>query len=321
MLLVLCFCAASLACARETDAPVKYSAYLFVYFTGNSSDGEAIRFALSRDGYHYAALNGNRPVIPSAEISDKGGVRDPHVTRSADGKMFYMVVTDMKSSQGWNSNHGIVLLKSTDLIRWTHARVDVKATFPEFARIDRAWAPQTIYDAEAKKYMVYWSMHSPDIPRDVIHYAYANADFTALESAPKVLFHHPAGKSCIDGDIIYKDGIYHLFFKTEGDGNGIKKAVSERLTGGYALQDRYLQQTNRPVEGSCVFQLIGEDRYILMYDVYTSGSYQFTESTDLEHFTVIDRSISMDFHPRHGTVIPITEEEYERLARHWGTPL
>jgi beta-xylosidase len=292
---------------------------LFVYFTGNSSDGEAIRFATSRDGYDYTALNGNRPVIPSSEISDKGGVRDPHITRGVDGKTFYMVATDMKSSQGWNSNHGIVLLKSTDLIHWTHARVDVKATFPGFARIDRAWAPQAIHDASTGKYMVYWSMHSPDIPRDVIHYAYANADFTALESAPEVLFQHPAAKSCIDGDIIYKDGKYHLFFKTEGDGNGIKKAVSERLTGGYVLQDRYLQQTDRPVEGSCVFQLTGEEKYILMYDMYTSGRYQFTESVDLENFKVIDRLVSMDFRPRHGTVIPITEEEYERLAREWGT--
>ena len=40
----------------------KYSAYLFAYFTGNAKE-EAIRFALSNDGYNYMALNGNNPII------------------------------------------------------------------------------------------------------------------------------------------------------------------------------------------------------------------------------------------------------------------
>ncbi|MDR2130318.1 MAG: glycoside hydrolase family 43 protein [Odoribacteraceae bacterium] len=298
-----------------------YRAYLFVYFTGNSGDREAIRFAVSRDGYNYKALNNNQPVINSADISAKGGVRDPHILRGVDGNTFYMVVTDMKASQGWSSNHGIVLLKSTDLINWTHSKIDIKATYPEFSTINRAWAPQTIYDPDAQKYMIYWSMNSPSLGHDVIHYAYANADFTALEGTPQVLFHHPRAKSCIDGDIIFKAGQSHLFFKTEGDGNGIKKAVSNTLTGGYLLQDRYLQQTTEAVEGSCVFRLINQEKYILMYDLYTSGKYQFTESDDLENFKVADASVSMNFAPRHGTVIPITEEEVARLTRQWGQSL
>ena len=52
-----------------------------------------------------------------------------------------------------------------------------------------------------------------------------------------------------------------------------------------------------------------------MYDVYMKGKYQFTESTDLENFKVIDHAVSMDFHPRHGTVIPITEKELKRLYK------
>jgi GH43 family beta-xylosidase len=305
-------------CIKEDEG---YSAYLFAYFTGNSGDQEAIRFAISRDGYNYKALNGNQPIISSALISDKGGVRDPHILRGVDGNTFYMVVTDMKSAQGWSSNHGIVLLKSTDLINWTYSKIDIKATYPEFNNINRAWAPQTIYDPVAQKYMLYWSMNSPTLSYDIIHYAYVNADFTALEGTPQVLFYHPQSKSCIDGDIIFKDGQYHLFFKTEGDGNGIKKAVSDNLTNGYILQDKYLQQTTEAVEGSCVFRLINQEKYILMYDLYTSGKYQFTESFDLENFKVVDATVSMDFTPRHGTVIPITEEEGERLAEKWGQSL
>jgi hypothetical protein len=305
-------------CISEDEG---YRAYLFAYFTGNTGDQEAIRFAISRDGYSYKALNSNQPVISSALISDKGGVRDPHILRGADGNTFYMVVTDMVSAQGWSSNHGIVLLKSTDLIHWTYSKIDIKAVYPQFGNITRAWAPQTIYDPAAQKYMLYWSMNSPTLGYDIIHYAYANADFTALEGTPQVLFHHPQGKSCIDGDIIFKDGKYHLFFKTEGDGNGIKKAVSSTLTGGYVLQDKYLQQTTEAVEGSCVFRFTNQEKYILMYDLYTSGKYQFTESSDLEDFKVAEAAVSMDFAPRHGTVIPITEEEGERLVQQWGQSL
>lgn len=67
---------------------------------------------------------------------------------------------------------------------------------------------------------------------DIIYYAYANKDFTDIEGEPKPLFLPENKKSCIDGDIIYKDGLYHLFYKTEGNGNGIKKATTSSLTSG-----------------------------------------------------------------------------------------
>ena len=78
----------------------KYSAYLFVYFTGNTINEEQIRFALSDDGYNFKALNNNQPVISSKTISLSGGVRDPHILRCEDGKTFYMVATDMVSAKG-----------------------------------------------------------------------------------------------------------------------------------------------------------------------------------------------------------------------------
>ena len=55
------------------------SAYLFVYFTGNRMSEEAVRMAVSLDGYNYKALNGNQPVLDSRVISSTGGVRDPHI--------------------------------------------------------------------------------------------------------------------------------------------------------------------------------------------------------------------------------------------------
>lgn len=293
-------------------------AYLFTYFTGNSKADEAIRFAISADGYHYKALNNDKPVISSEKISSTGGVRDPHILRAEDGKTFYMVATDMVSADGWDSNRAMVLLKSTDLIRWTSAVVNIQKRFPNNENLLRVWAPQTIYDKTVKKYMVYWSMKHGNDP-DKIYYAYANADFTDLETTPKQLFFSPTNGSCIDGDIIYNKGKYNLFFKTEGRGNGIKKAVSNKLTAGYVLQDKYLQQTKEAVEGAGVFKLNHSDEYILMYDVYMKGRYQFTKSKDLEHFSIVDQDVTMNFHPRHGTVLPITQQELSRLLKQWYT--
>ena len=299
----------------------KTSAYLFVYFTGNRKDEEQIRFAVSDNGYNFKALNHDNPIISSPAISLTGGVRDPHILRGVDGKTFYMVVTDMVSDLGWNSNRGMVLLKSTDLIHWTSKAINIPTAFPkEFGDILRVWAPQTIYDPAAKKYMVYFSMlKSTPGDYDKIYYSYVNKDFTALETTPKQLFFSPDKKACIDGDIVFNNGKYHLFFKTEGHGDGIKKATADKLTGEWTLIDKYLQQTTSRVEGAGVFKLNNSNDWILMYDMYTSGRYQFTRSSDLENFKAIDQDVSMDFHPRHGTVLPITAEEAIRLRSKWMT--
>lgn len=297
----------------------RYHAYLFTYFISNAPEAEAIRFAISYDGFNYRALNDNLPVIDPKTTSLTGGVRDPHILRCEDGRAFYMVVTDMVAANGWDSNRGMVLLKSTDLVNWTHSTVHIPDKgYAGYEDLKRVWAPQTIYDSVAGKYMIYWSMQFGDGP-DTIFYAYANYDFTDIEGEPQVLFMPSNGKACIDGDIIEHDGLYHLFYKTEGHGDGIKKATTRSLTSGeWQEYDRYLQQTDRSVEGSCVFPLIGNDKYILMYDVYRDGAYQFCQSTDLFNFTVVDHAVSMDFHPRHGTVMQITAAEADRLERRWG---
>lgn len=316
---LLCLSALTSAFAEKIEEK-DLAAYLFVYFTGNHISQEAVCYAVSMDGYTYWALNDNKPVIDSKVISSTGGVRDPHILRCEDGKTFYMVVTDMVSDNGWDSNRAMVLLKSTDLVNWSHSVINMQKRYEGQERLKRVWAPQTIFDPEAKKYMVYWSMKYGDGP-DVIYYAYANEDFTDLEGEPKPLFVPADKKSCIDGDIVYKDGVYHLFYKTEGHGNGIRVATTTSLTSGQWKENlEYKQQTKEAVEGAGTFKLIGEDKYILMYDVYMKGAYQFTETTDLEHFKVIDHDVKMNFHPRHGTIIPITRSELKRISDKWGKP-
>ena len=314
----LCFLSGTFAQQVERKSPMSLSSYLFVYFTGNGTDEEQIRFALSKDGYNYLALNDNKPVINTEKISSTGGVRDPHILRGKDNKTFYMVATDMQvAKNGWGPNYAMVFLKSTDLLNWKSSVINIPARFPEFATVNRVWAPQTIYDPKAGKYMIYWSMRF-GTDKDKIYYAYANKDFTGLESVPKQLFFSPDNAACIDGDIEFKDGQYHLFFKTEDRQPGIKKAVSDQLTTGYVMKnDNYLQQTSEAVEGAGTFRLNNSEEWILMYDLYKKGKYQFTKSTDLEKFTAVDDEVSMDFHPRHGTVLPITAKEAAALTNKW----
>ncbi|MFA5326407.1 MAG: family 43 glycosylhydrolase [Prolixibacteraceae bacterium] len=297
------------------------SAYLFVYFTGNGLGEEAIRYAVSEDGFHFRALNKNEPVIDSKKISTSGGVRDPHILRCNDGKTFYMVATDLYvPDQKWN-NHAMILLKSADLIHWESSVVNIPKTFPEeFGDVNRVWAPQTIYDEATGKYLIYFSMKQAE-GSDIIYYAYSNADFTGLESAPKQLYFPPAEsntKACIDADIIPFNGKFYLFHKAEDGAPGIKLAISDQLTEGYKLvSDKRVDKETNPVEGSGIFKLNHSNDWILMYDVYTSGRYQFAKSSDLQSFTVIDEEISMNFHPRHGTVLPITAEELKSLLSEW----
>ena len=198
---------------EEAKDPNAMVAYLFTYFNSNDPKDEQICYAISDDGYNFTPLNHGKPVISSDTIAYTQCVRDPHILRCEDGKTFYMVVTDMQSNHGWSSNRGIVLLKSTDLINWQHSAINFPTRYTKaWKNVIRVWAPETIYDHVAKKYMVFYSLRTSDPGSyDKIYYQYANEDFTDLEGEPKWLF--DAGNATIDGDIVYNeaDQLYHLF--------------------------------------------------------------------------------------------------------------
>ena len=309
----------------------KFAGYLFAYFEGGGDQNlmEQLRFAVSEDAQNWYALNGNRPIIASDRISESGGIRDPHILRGEDG-YYYIVATDMHTydpKQGWGANPGIVLLKSKDLVNWTHAKINLAKDWSKnFGDAYWVWAPQTIYDRKARKYMIYFTLQRNDRKTLITYYAYANKDFTAFESEPKVLFSAKYGS--IDNDIIYRNGEYHLFYKgnTKDENgkeikNGIQQATSKKLTGPYKEHFEYLDAyagTRTHVEGSGVFQLNNSEDWILMYDLYSSGRYEFQRSKDLKTFTKEPESFRKDFFPRHGTVMSVTADELERLQQKWG---
>lgn len=305
-------------------AKENYSKYLFVYFPSNAD--ENLYYAISSDGYTYTPINNGQMFLRSDSVSRTHGLRDPHILRGHDG-WFYMVATDMVCANGWDSNRGLVLMKSRDLIHWSHSAVHFPTRFagnPLVNGLTRVWAPETIYDKQAGKYMVYFSLRTGSnqpLPYDKVFYCYANEDFTDLETEPVYLYDR--GSATIDMDIVYNDadGLYHGFYKTEGEG-GICKVTAETLTaqGGaepgsqWSAPSGTLQQTTEDVEGAGVFRLINSNSWVLMYDCYRNGHYQFCSSPDLTNFTFVQNTVTQgSFTPRHGTVIPITPSEEKAI--------
>lgn len=295
-------------------------AYLFTYFNSNAPEDEQICYAISDDGYNYTPLNHGLPVISSDTIALTQCVRDPHILRCEDGKTFYMVCTDMRSQLGWSSNRGIVLLISTDLIHWQHSTVNFPTRYTKtWKNVIRVWAPETIYDCQAGKYMVFYSLRTSDPGSfDRIYYQYANSDFTDLEGEPRWLF--DARNATIDGDIVYNeaDQLYHLFYKQES-GRGIYQAVAKNLTDRWQMIDGHVEQTEEAVEGVGVCKALDGKSWIIMYDCYSNGHYQFCRSEDLKTFQFVQNTETKGkFTPRHGTIIPITLAEKERLLKEYG---
>lgn len=301
--------------------PVENSSnkYLFCYFVGNEPEQERIHFAVSEDGYNFTPLNNNEPVITQA--LGTGSVRDPYIFKDQDG-YYRIVATDMRSEYGWSSNHCIITWKSADLIHWTdEALIDMWNYGLE--NTVRAWAPQAIWDSEKNMYMLYWANCEHDEAtcawsKNVIWYAYTT-DFKTLETQPQILFEPTSCENAIDADILFKDGTYYMYFKDE-DAKVTCLATADALTGSYRENDpREVSAFPGSTEGSLIYNITGTDTYVMMLDAYSDGKYLMQQTTDLVHFKRLrGRDYSLDFGPRHGSVVAISDSEYVALVNHFG---
>lgn len=239
-----------LACnSHKSTEEVAFTGYLFAYFegSGNKELQEQLRFAMSADAVNWYTLNENQPIIPSAEISQTGGIRDPYIMRGEGDGRYYMVATDMFTMKnGWDSNPGIVMLHSDDLVNWKHSVIDLAMSYPKkFANVKWVWAPQAIYDPQARKYLVYFTVRFRDDDKLDFYAAHTNEDFSGFTEEPWLMFSPKFG--AIDGDIIRKDGIYHFFYKgnTKDENgkplyNGIQKATGTSLRGPWEEDFKFL---------------------------------------------------------------------------------
>lgn len=304
--------------------------YLLVYF---KDQNQSAYMAISSDGYTFTDINDGKPIFIGSLLAEQKGVRDPHITRGPDGA-FYLAMTDLHifgkragfrdtdwerplEKYGWGNNRALVLMKSYDLIHWTHADFRVDTAYPELGDIDCSWAPQTIYDPLKKKMMVYFTIRYNN--KDAhIYYAYTNDDFTKLEAKPERI----TNIGGIDADITKVGNKYQMFYV---GGAKIKHAVSDKINQNFSGDTTRIDPEKVNTEAPNVFQRLGTDTYVLMYDIYGlrpsnmgfSETKDFVSFKDIGHFNEGIMKTTNFKSPKHGAVTYLTKQELKAIADHW----
>ena len=159
-----------------------------------------------------------------------------------------------------------------------------------------------------------------------LYYVYVNDEFDTIESLPQILFEYPnEDVSAIDGDITKVGDKYHLFYVAHDGTAGIKQAVSNRVNGDYEYDPRWYDFEPKACEAPTVWKRIGEDKWVLMYDVYsvTPHNFGFIETSDFANFKNLGRfnegvmKTTNYSAPKHGAVIHLTAEEADKLEKYW----
>ncbi len=314
------------------------AAYLLVY---HRDETHSLHFALSDDGYTFTALNNGDPVVGGDSIARERGVRDPHIYRGPDGA-FYAVMTDLhglgmkagwrdteferdRKVYGWGNNYGFVMMKSWDLINWKHTTVRLDTLTAGLKEMGCAWAPEVVYDEDKGKLMIHFAMRFRNEPLRM-YYVYVNDDFDRVETLPRLLFEYPEKSiGVLDADIIKFGGKFHMFYAVnDGTAGGVKHAVSDNINKGYVFNPRFYDFETVSCEAPNVWKRIGEQKWVLMYDVswLVPQNFGFAETSDFVNFRNLGHfnegvMKATNFIPKHGAVIHLTKEEAERLREYY----
>jgi hypothetical protein len=315
------------------------SAYLMVF---HKDETHGLYMALSPDGYHFTALNSGKPVMAGDTIAMQKGIRDPHIFRGPDGG-FYLAMTDLHvfakrdgfrdtewerdgKQYAWGNNRGLVLMKSWDLVNWKRTNIRFDTLSAGLSEIGCAWAPETIYDEKKGKLMIYFTMRFKN-ERNKLYYVYVNDDFNKIETLPQPLFQYPdPNVSAIDADITKVGDQYRMFYVAHDGQAGIKQAVSDKINSDYRFDARWYDPEKVACEAPHAWKRIGENKWVLMYDIYGlkthnfgfSETSDFVNFTDLGHFNEGVMKTTNFTSPKHGAIIHLTKEEAMKLAQHWG---
>ena len=65
-----------------------------------------------------------------------------------------------------------------------------------------------------------------------------------------------------------------------------------------------------------MYPIYGTDKWVMVMDEYSKDGFFMQETTDFHSFTAVE-DYAMNFSPRHGSITLITDEEYERLIKHY----
>lgn len=332
---------AAVAQKKRVPTEKEMGAYLFTFFNDAT---HSLFMAISYDGYEFTAINNGNPVIAGDTIAEQRGIRDPHIFRGPDGA-FYLSMTDLhiygkekgfRSTEwerdgkkyGWGNNRGIILMKSRDLIHWTRSLVRIDKAFPEeFGDVCCFWAPETAYDCKAKKLMLYFTIRRDMQSHTGLYWSYVDNDYTHLTSVPQKLFTFPDPKTpVLDADICpMPDGRYFMTYVAQENPAGIRYMISDKINTGYQYTENQIDTENRGCEAPNTWKRLGENKWVVMYDIYgiQPHNFGFVETTDFKTFKPLGRfnegvMKATNFKsPKHGSVIHITKKEAKRLEDYW----
>ena len=336
--------------AKVTSDPKQ--AYLFVYFTADTIEGEKLRFATSdgNNALQWKNLNDAQPILEST--MGTRGLRDPFILRSPEGDRFFLLATDLSAGRtGWGgaTDHGsqyLEIWESTDLIHWGEQR-HVKVNTPAAGM---TWAPEAHYDPSIDAYVVYWTStlfrdaahkendgNGPQIltsiTRDFRHFTMPRPWFKAADLPFLV-----KEKGMIDSTVL-KDGDYYYRFTKVSEASGCpssdimgQRSRSLRATtesGAWEVIDRCIgRRAGTPeVEGPSVFAANPGDtsgfRYYLWVDDYGGKGYipLATHSLNVPIAWTYPAKFQLPVSPRHGSVLSITARERDALAARWNRAL
>lgn len=299
---------------------------LFVYFTGETELGEQIYFAVSEDGLYWRDLHGGKPILIS-DIGEKG-VRDPFIIRSVIDHKVYLIATDLRiaSGKGWDvartsGSKALIIWNSYDLVHWSDPwQYEVKNR-----DVGCVWAPEAIYDPKRDAYLVFWaSLYKEKDEENSRHRIFSSytKDFQLFSEA-KIYIER--SNHIIDTTIIEENGVFYRFSK-EAAIDGISMEYGTDLQGEFTKIESDCLNELTGVEGPLIFQLKAENTWCLMVDQFAKkAGYLPLASSNLRQgrFNEIPTS-QYDLGgntKRHGSVLQITQDEYEKLIEAYGESL
>lgn len=304
--------------------------YLFVTFTDGREDSEQIYFALSRDGVHWKDLNGGNPVLTSS--IGECGVRDPFILRAqlhednenadTEHARYYIIATDLRiaNGKGWEAavhegSRSIIIWESRDLIHWSKER-SVEVGVPEAGCV---WAPEAIYDNERDAYLVFFAscvrLPGDEKPKHRIYATYTK-DFYEF-SKPEIYIERE--NDVIDTTIIREGDVYYRFSKDETT-KRIHMDCSESLRGEFTEIPSAALEDLAGVEGPAAFFLGDRQTWCLMVDQFAAQKgYLPLMAKNLKtgDFAVMEEGTYDlgSLKKRHGSILALTDEEYERMEK------
>ena len=285
----------------------KKDLYLFTSFREPATEG--LYLAYSEDGYNWKGLEGSflKPEIGASKI-----MRDPSITKGADGTYHMVWTTD------WKGGNGFGYASSKDLIHWSKQEyIPVMKNEPEVVNV---WAPEIFYDDVKKEYIIIWASTIPfrfekgveDEKNNHRMYYVTTKDFKTFSDTK--LYFEP-GFSVIDCAILEKDGQYYMFLKNENS-NPPEKNI--RLTSASQPFDFPTEVSasitrNYWAEGPAPLR-VGDSVYVY-FDKYTEKKYGAVRSKDLKVWDDVSDEVTFPKGIRHGTAFAVSKKVLEGLKK------